>query len=213
MAGERQSSEARPTAPGSGGEGSAVALFDAAGRILLQQRDDNHPPAGYGRWMLPGGGREGDETPRETALREFEEETGIRLERLRFFRSFTPDTLEGLHARLLHVFFADDEVEEDTIQVNEGLDFRFWPADAIPGLLMNPPQRQLLETFIASDHYRGTLAIKAPYRAGSAVIQLDRWGRVMLQLRDADLPPERFPNAWALPGGMLLQGESADAAA
>ena len=68
-------------------EGSIVILFDYEGRLLLQQRDDDGPPEGYGRWAIPGGGREGDESPRDTALREFAEETDVHLERLRFYRT------------------------------------------------------------------------------------------------------------------------------
>ncbi len=199
--------------PGSGREGSAVILFDAAGRVLLQQRDDDIGPAGYGRWTVPGGGREGDEDPRTTALREMEEETGLRLQRLRFFAEYTPETLPGLYPGRVHVFFADDEVDEATIQVNEGLDFRFWTPEETLSLPMNPPIREQLRRFFASDKYLGALAIRAPYKVGAAVIEIDRWGRVLLQLRDADLPLERYPDAWALPGGMLLPAESPDAAA
>ena len=50
-------------------EGSSVILIDRAGRVLLQQREDDEPPAGYGRWAIPGGHRQGEESHRETALR------------------------------------------------------------------------------------------------------------------------------------------------
>ena len=49
--------------------------------------------------------------------------------------------------------------------------------------------------------------------AGAYAIEQDRWGRVLLQLRDAGIPPERFPGQWSLPGGMLLPGEAPDATA
>ena len=194
-------------------EGSVVFLFDGEGRILLQQRDDDVGPAGYGRWAVPGGGREGEETPRETALREFEEETSIRLERLRFFTTLEKDQLEGFQNERLHLFFADDEVAPGSIEVREGLDFRFWAPDEIAGLAMNSATRALVGRFLDSDQYRGTLAMKAPYRVGASVLQLDRWGRVLLQLRDADLPRERFPDHWSLPGGLIEPGEAPDAAA
>ena len=60
-------------APGSGPEGSCGFLIRADGSILLQQRSDDVPRAGAGRWAVPGGGREGGESPRDTALREFAE--------------------------------------------------------------------------------------------------------------------------------------------
>lgn len=198
-------------------EGSGVILLDATGRVLLQQRDDDVPPAGYGRWAIPGGGREGDETPRETALREFEEETAIRLGRIRFFatydarRDFEQPAASG--PRHLHIFFADDTVDPDRIEVHEGLDFRFWTPEEAANLPMNPAARRMLNDFFASDYYRGHLALNAPFRQGVSVIEIDRWGSVLLQLRDADLPPERFPGVWSLPGGLIEPGESPDAAA
>lgn len=194
-------------------EGSAVILIAPDGRILLQQRDDDVPPAGAGRWAIPGGGREGDESPRETALREFEEETGARLQRLRFFRTLTPASIPDLRSRTLHVFFADDEVPEAEIVVHEGLAFRYWSPTEIERLPMNPSTRTVVDCFLADDKYLGTVAFKAPYRAGVSVLALDRWGRVLLQLRDDDLPPERFPGHWSMLGGLVQPGESPDAAA
>lgn len=188
-------------------------MIDPAGRILLQQRDDDHPPAGYGRWAVPGGGREGSEDPRATALREFEEETGARLSRLRFYKTLTRESDPGLFIDRLDVFFADDEIPREGIDVHEGLDFQYWHPDEFEGLPMNPGTRTLLADFIASDKYGGTLALKAPYREGVGILALDRWGRVLLQLRDSDLPPERYPSSWSMPGGMLDPGEAPDAAA
>lgn len=193
-------------------EGSVVFLFDAEGRILLQQRDDHVLPAGPGRWAVPGGRREGSESPRETALREFEEETGIALERLRFFATDTREDGNG-RPRTLHLFFADDTVPRERMVVNEGLDFQYWRPSQFASLPMNPATRDLLARFTASDQYRGTLAIRAPYKVGVGVIEIDRWGRLLLQLRDADLPPERYPDQWAIPGGILEPGEAPDAGA
>ncbi|MFN0095990.1 MAG: NUDIX domain-containing protein [Dehalococcoidia bacterium] len=194
------------------GPGAAVLLMDRAGRVLLQQRDDIRPPAGYGRWAIPGGGIDAGETPRDAALREFEEETGVRLERLRFHKTLTYDGPDSV-VIAQHVFFADDLVDPATIQVNEGLDFRFWAPDEVEGLLMNPFPREVLRGFFASDHYRGTLRGHDRYKEGACVVALDRWGRVLLQLRDADLPPERYPDHWSLLGGLIEPGEAPDLAA
>lgn len=50
-----------------------VAVLDPDGAVLLFRYDN--PEVGI-HWALPGGGLDGDETPREGALRELREETG-----------------------------------------------------------------------------------------------------------------------------------------
>lgn len=193
-------------------EGSCVVLIAPDGAILLQQRDDDIPPAGAGRWAIPGGGREGAESTRETALREFEEETGIALQRLRFFETVVGEPFRGTQWTT-HLFFADDDVPRERIVVNEGMDFQYFaPGEALQ-LKMNPQSRGRLERFLASDKYRGTVATKASFRQGVGIIEIDRWGRLLLQLRDPDLPPERFPGTWCIPGGLMEPGEPADSAA
>jgi 8-oxo-dGTP diphosphatase len=58
--------------------GSKAALI-CDGSILSYLRDAK-PGLRYADWWdLPGGGREGDETPQECLLRELEEEFGLRL--------------------------------------------------------------------------------------------------------------------------------------
>lgn len=53
----------------------AVALVDADGRVLLQQRPPGKAMAGL--WEFPGGKVEPDETPEAALIRELEEELGI----------------------------------------------------------------------------------------------------------------------------------------
>lgn len=194
-------------------EGAAVLLVDAAGRVLLQQRDDDVPPAGYGRWALPGGHMEPGESPREAAQREMEEETGLRVTRLRRFGTFDRPGSGAATVHRLHIFMADDAVDEGSIEVNEGLDFRFWSPAAAATLPMNAWPREMLSRFFESDLYRGTVEARAPFREGVGTLALDRWGRVLLQLRDPDLPPERYPGHWSIPGGYVGAGEAPDAAA
>jgi 8-oxo-dGTP diphosphatase len=59
--------------------GAKIALL-CGDRLLAYRRDDKPCIPNPGLWDLPGGGREGDETPAETALREVEEEFGLRLD-------------------------------------------------------------------------------------------------------------------------------------
>lgn len=52
---------------------AGVMLINAAAEVFVGQRLDNNNEA----WQMPQGGIEKDEDPREAALRELEEETGI----------------------------------------------------------------------------------------------------------------------------------------
>lgn len=61
------------------------ALFDDAGRLLLEKRKDD------GLWGLPAGWVETGETPADAVVREFREETGMDIE---------PVALLGLYTRL-----------------------------------------------------------------------------------------------------------------
>jgi 8-oxo-dGTP diphosphatase len=56
--------------------GAKVALF-AGDRLVVLLRDDLPGLPWAGMWDFPGGGREGDETPWETACRETMEEVGL----------------------------------------------------------------------------------------------------------------------------------------
>lgn len=58
--------------------GAKLALFIGADLVVI--RRDDKPDIPYpGHWDLPGGGREGDESPVDCALRETHEELGLRL--------------------------------------------------------------------------------------------------------------------------------------
>ena len=63
---------------GSPFNGTKIALLNA-GAVLAYLRDDKDGIPWPGFWDLPGGGREGGESPIDCALREVEEEFGIRL--------------------------------------------------------------------------------------------------------------------------------------
>ncbi len=58
--------------------GAKLALFHGP-RLLTLQRDDRPGLPWAGMWDLPGGGREGRETPEACALRELHEEFGLSL--------------------------------------------------------------------------------------------------------------------------------------
>ena len=57
----------------------AKAAFLCAGSVVTLLRDDKPGLPFANMWDFPGGGREGDETPEETVLRETTEEIGLAL--------------------------------------------------------------------------------------------------------------------------------------
>lgn len=59
-----------------GFDGAKLALY-LGNRLAVILRDDRPGLPFPGHWDLPGGGREGDETPLDCALRECREELGI----------------------------------------------------------------------------------------------------------------------------------------
>lgn len=79
-------------------------------------------------WEVPAGMLEGDEDPREAALRELREETGYRAERMQFLWSVY--TTPGFCTERLHVFVADGlspgEQEPDD---NEQIEARVFAVD------------------------------------------------------------------------------------
>ena len=56
---------------------SSIVIYFDNGKVLLLKRKDSVPYGGL--WGFPGGGAEKGETPKEAAIRETAEETGIKV--------------------------------------------------------------------------------------------------------------------------------------
>lgn len=79
---------------------SAVALFDADGRVLLTQRPEGKSMAGL--WEFPGGKVELNETPEAALTREMREELGIEIcERCASPLTFVSHAYENFHLLML----------------------------------------------------------------------------------------------------------------
>lgn len=125
--------------------GSKIALF-LDDHVLVYQRDD-FPGLRYaGMWDLPGGGREGDETPVECALRELEEEFGIRVlaDALDWHRIYPSADFTGLSAH----FFVGTMTRQHVEAIVFGNEGQQWSLVHIDELLAR-------EDFVS--HYRDRL--------------------------------------------------------
>lgn len=127
--------------------GASVIVADPEGRVLLQQRSDNHC------WAYAGGSVELDEVVEEAAKRELFEETGLIAEKLELFGVFSG---KDTH----YVYPNGDEVSNVDIvyvcrkysgnlkcQEGEVDSLRFFDIDEIPENL-SPPIRKPLEKWI-----------------------------------------------------------------
>ncbi|WP_458205037.1 NUDIX hydrolase N-terminal domain-containing protein [Haladaptatus sp. NG-SE-30] len=103
-----------------------AAIFDDEGRILLQLRADDDT------WCLPCGYSDPNESPRETAIRETREETGLVVESDELVQINTRKPGEyGPHCLVVHVYLCT--VTGGEIEVShEGTDVRYWHIEDVP---------------------------------------------------------------------------------
>lgn len=115
--------------------GAKVALI-CDGRILTCLRDDKPGLPWRNVWDLPGGGREGEETPEACLLREVEEEFGLRLpvDRL-IWRRVWPSMIDASRAS---VFFAGQISEAEIAAIRFGDEGQGWQMMAVHLFLDHP---------------------------------------------------------------------------
>jgi ADP-ribose pyrophosphatase YjhB (NUDIX family) len=131
--------------------GCAALVRDAAGRYLLVQESK---PSARGRYNLPAGKLERDETLAEAAIREAREETGLRVavEHLVGFYH-CPRTSEGY--AVLNVVFAAHAVGGTLATSDEHPDVRFFYRDEIADLQLRLRLRGTHIPLAIEDHERG----------------------------------------------------------
>lgn len=112
------------------GAKAALVCGDAVLTILR----DSHPGLAWaGMWDLPGGGREGHESPETCLLREVEEELGLRLSPARLtWRIELPSMTNP--ARSSH-FFAGTLTRDDIAAIRFGDEGQGWALMQVPDFL------------------------------------------------------------------------------
>ena len=129
--------------------GVGVIVIDGKGRILLERRSDN------GMWGLPGGGIETGESVCETALREVQEETGLKIEITGLVGVYSepwagrivtyPDNGDLRH--LIDIVLTAEIRSGEMSISTESLDLRFFSPDLFPTELV-PPAKKPLRDFV-----------------------------------------------------------------
>lgn len=118
--------------------GAKIVLFH--GEELLTYRRDDRPDIPHPNcWDLPGGGREGDETPEQCALRELREEFGIRLPQRQILwgsRHIEP-ALQG-PGRRVTFFFAGIIRPGQIAAIRFGDEGQYWRMRAVEAFIADP---------------------------------------------------------------------------
>ncbi|MCZ8077913.1 MAG: NUDIX hydrolase [Rhodobacteraceae bacterium] len=115
--------------------GAKAALF--CGDAILTCLRDTHPGLPWpGMWDLPGGGREGDESPEACLLRELHEEFGLRLPVARLtWRVVLPAML---HPNRKSVFFAGTVTVAEVAAIRFGDEGQGWALMPTDEFLTHP---------------------------------------------------------------------------
>lgn len=115
--------------------GAKVALF-CDGRVLVSLRDDFSHIPWPDHWDLPGGGREGQESPEDCLLRELQEEFGLSLpaERL-IYRRVLPAMLNPSRPS---VFFSGWITSAEIAVIRFGEEGQGWQMMPIDAFLAHP---------------------------------------------------------------------------
>ena len=130
----------------------AKAAFFSGTRLLTYLRDDKPGLIFRNQWDLPGGGREGDETPETCLLRELYEEFGLTL---------PPERLEhrwigpAMHAPGQSVFFAGLLHPAEIAAIRFGDEGQYWQMMEVAEFLARPDAIPALQhrVLLASDAY------------------------------------------------------------
>ncbi len=124
----------------------AGVILHYDGRVLLQHRDDKPDIRWPGAWAIFGGHLEDDEDPESGAIREIEEELGLKLQ--------PPLTLvhHELHSdnRERSFYAAPLEVPIEELTLNEGQGMALFSPDEMESVTVVPLHKRIILEFLAT---------------------------------------------------------------
>ena len=118
----------------------AAALFDAAGRVLVQRRPSHKHHGGL--WEFPGGKLELGETPEAALVRELDEELGVMVNPADLV-PLTFGTDHGGERQLLLLLYRAERWR-GAPEARDGQTLRWLAVDALAALDMPPADRPLV---------------------------------------------------------------------
>jgi len=161
------------------------------GKILLIRRGID---PGKGKWALPGGFMEEDESPQEAVLREIEEEIGIKEELAGLIGVYkSKSELYGPVVIIGYKITFQSRIYSPGKEVSEVKSF---PKNHLPPLAFSSHRE------IISDSFR---TFRNPVPTVDTIVEKDK-GIVLINRKNP-------PYGWALPGGFVNYGESLEEAA
>lgn len=127
----------------------AAVILHQGSRVLLQHRDDRPDIVWPNHWAMFGGHLEAGETPEEAAIREIEEELGLRLEPpISLFHHSIDQQRERF------VFIAKLRVSPDELTLMEGQAMALLERTDLDEYPLVPSHRTILARFFA-EHLSG----------------------------------------------------------
>lgn len=142
---------------------SCVVLVDRRGWVLLQERDE-HARIAPERWGFAGGHLEPGEDHLTAAVRELEEETGLRIAPADLTRvgELDIDHPETGSTGRIAMYAAATDLTDDDVECHEGRQIVFVDPATVTALPLSDSARLTLLPFLDSELYRRLADPTAP---------------------------------------------------
>lgn len=121
---------------------AAGAIVVENGKILMVKRA--HPPR-IGDWCFPAGFMEWQEHPAQTAVREVLEETGLRIELIRFFEVYSGN--DDPRANAVLILYLARAIDGELKAADDALEVAYFDPDAVPANIAFEAHRQALADY------------------------------------------------------------------